>query len=532
MASQKVLPELVPPQTTVVDEEIVWQSDIADIYIDNEKASLHIKFSIPLPELIEVNDYGSKCLFGINNCPQFGGVWKITKISHDRSEALCAPRGQMLTDPNYTSSWEAYVCNGAMCIRPSQREGTPTVFLVPALVSHARVSIFNILTVDTVAQNFQADVYCELRIRAISDVRDNEVVAELLDAYDIQPYHIEFRNVAEITGEVEKWQMLSPSSTVPGKFDYIFKLRVRGTFNEKMELENFPFDEQALHLMLTVNRPSAIIKIVPNSEYPSLFQHDSFHLGSVFRVIHGEHVFTMVSLSNPLESSAGLVYPRITFSILLERKAGFYITNVALPMTIVTFLSALSFAVNFDDTKMETPDRLSVTLTLLLTGVAYKFVVASSLPQISYMTLLDKYVCICFLYICGVLVENVVYPAMVARYGQTNIAREVYICVGFLVIFGLMNLVWGAHIYYNLRQRHLRHHQVNVFHPCVLNIYCRCMKRNAKKELWLSSSIKQRNCFECNPPVEIFTMFITMLFYVSCADSCLNLLYKEMSICI
>lgn len=33
-------------------------------------------------------------------------------------------------------------------------------------------------------------------------------------------------------------------------------------------------------------------------------------------------------------------------------------------------------------------DRLSVTLTLLLTSVAFKFVVSQSLPEISYVTAL------------------------------------------------------------------------------------------------------------------------------------------------
>ena len=38
----------------------------------------------------------------------------------------------------------------------------------------------------------------------------------------------------------------------------------------------------------------------------------------------------------------------------------------------------------------ETADRLSVTLTLLLTSVAFKFVVSQSLPQISYLTYLVR----------------------------------------------------------------------------------------------------------------------------------------------
>jgi hypothetical protein len=38
----------------------------------------------------------------------------------------------------------------------------------------------------------------------------------------------------------------------------------------------------------------------------------------------------------------------------------------------------------------ELDDRLSITLTLMLTAVAQKFAGSAGLPKISYLTLLDK----------------------------------------------------------------------------------------------------------------------------------------------
>lgn len=51
---------------------------------------------------------------------------------------------------------------------------------------------------------------------------------------------------------------------------------------------------------------------------------------------------------------------------------------------LIDMLSFCSFSVDVS----EPSDRLSVTLTLLLTAVAFKFVVSQSLPTISYLTLL------------------------------------------------------------------------------------------------------------------------------------------------
>jgi len=52
--------------------------------------------------------------------------------------------------------------------------------------------------------------------------------------------------------------------------------------------------------------------------------------------------------------------------------------------SLIYILSFCSFSVNVSSPS----DRLSVTLTLLLTAVAFKFVVSQSLPTISYLTLL------------------------------------------------------------------------------------------------------------------------------------------------
>ena len=51
---------------------------------------------------------------------------------------------------------------------------------------------------------------------------------------------------------------------------------------------------------------------------------------------------------------------------------------------MILLLCFTSFAVSAD----EPADRLSVTVTLLLTAVAFKYVVSQSLPTISYLTLL------------------------------------------------------------------------------------------------------------------------------------------------
>merc|ERR1740121_2139993 len=70
-------------------------------------------------------------------------------------------------------------------------------------------------------------------------------------------------------------------------------------------------------------------------------------------------------------------------------------------MGLITTLAAGTFA-----TEQNANDRLGVSVTLLLTAVAYKSVIAADVPRIAYLTMLDKYVMGCFLLQAVVVAEN------------------------------------------------------------------------------------------------------------------------------
>ena len=93
------------------------------------------------------------------------------------------------------------------------------------------------------------------------------------------------------------------------------------------------------------------------------------------------------------ESASSHAYSSLKVSMRVERLAGYWIFNVVLPLFIVTSSMFVSYALGPD----ELSDRSSITLTALLAMVAFKYVVAGKLPDISYATIIDKYVIMCFL---------------------------------------------------------------------------------------------------------------------------------------
>lgn len=88
--------------------------------------------------------------------------------------------------------------------------------------------------------------------------------------------------------------------------------------------------------------------------------------------------------------------------ILEERRAAYYMWNIGLPNFLLSLLVFTSFAIE----RQDLADRLSVTLTLVLTSVAFKYMVSQELPRISYLTLLDVYVLVSFTFLALVGGQN------------------------------------------------------------------------------------------------------------------------------
>merc|ERR1719411_2551380 len=77
----------------------------------------------------------------------------------------------------------------------------------------------------------------------------------------------------------------------------------------------------------------------------------------------------------------------VNYKIQVKRRWRGIMSRVCLWMFL---LGVLSFCI-FAHSHREVGDRLSFGITMVLTIVAFQFVITSSLPQVNYLTLIDKY---------------------------------------------------------------------------------------------------------------------------------------------
>merc|ERR1712083_3670 len=105
----------------------------------------------------------------------------------------------------------------------------------------------------------------------------------------------------------------------------------------------------------------------------------------------------------PHEELALNRYPILEINFIAKRKFSYHVWNIYFPLCLLTGMLFSGFAVD----PSEPGDRLSLSLTVVLSSVAYKYIVSSDLPRINYLTFCDMYVLANFSFSALVVFQNV-----------------------------------------------------------------------------------------------------------------------------
>lgn len=91
--------------------------------------------------------------------------------------------------------------------------------------------------------------------------------------------------------------------------------------------------------------------------------------------------------------------PSLTTRIRIDRESAYYLMNVIAPLALIVMISWIVFWM-----KPVLHERLGVSLTALLTVVAFDFLTGDSLPKLSFTTRLDQFYNISYLFVALTIV--------------------------------------------------------------------------------------------------------------------------------
>jgi len=252
--------------------------------------------------------------------------------------------------------------------------------------------LVDLSAIDSAAQTFTADVYLVAQWsdpRLAADVEESRLMP--LDS--LWSPRFEIFNRRDVTVTASDVVEVAPDGTV------VFRQRFIGDFTNVLHLGDFPFDSHQLRfLLVTPGISPDELDLVPRtvaekgSRAPNLSIPD-WEIGvlttgpSSFEVIPG------------VREVAGF-----ELTLEVERRIGFYVGKAFASVTLIVMMSWVVFWMP----RSAIAPRVSVSVTAMLTLIAYRFLLGGVLPPVSYLTRMDWFLlgstALVFLSLIGVVV--------------------------------------------------------------------------------------------------------------------------------
>ncbi|TKS83069.1 Gamma-aminobutyric acid receptor subunit gamma-2 GABA(A) receptor subunit gamma-2 [Collichthys lucidus] len=171
----------------------------------------------------------------------------------------------------------------------------------------------------------------------------------------------------------------------------LYTLRLTIDAECQLKLNNFPMDEHSCPLEFSSCRPD------------DPYCQGQVHLGSANldpltpNICQGQAASTGTA-RHQLDAGDYVV---LTVFFDLSRRMGYFTIQTYIPCTLIVVLSWVSFWINKD----AVPARTSLGITTVLTMTTLSTIARKSLPKVSYVTAMDLFVSVCFIFVFAALIE-------------------------------------------------------------------------------------------------------------------------------
>jgi len=209
---------------------------------------------------------------------------------------------------------------------------------------------------------------------------------------------IEFLNLFDLNIIEQSYRVLSN-----GRVRYIQRNKSKfKAMNGGFDYHRFPFDRQTLSITiesLKWDNENIVFKWAKEMKDPT------------FEARYSNYELPDWDLYSFETKISDIDYPedpnpfsRATCEIVMERKAGFYLWKICLPLFLLVFLSWSVFFLSPEDIEAQ----LTLSVTTVLAIVTFSILINQDLPKISYLSILDLWLVISFVFCVISALESVV----------------------------------------------------------------------------------------------------------------------------
>lgn len=158
--------------------------------------------------------------------------------------------------------------------------------------------------------------------------------------------------------------------------------KLKGRFN----FHRFPRDIQQLNINIIAKDSNNLVTLTQSEHLPSLLSaRDTFQRKHEWKLYSPLGIHS--AQTNTHSSTKNRVYSSLDFVFSIKRNFRNYFWNIVFLNFLIALISFTTYSIEYTNSA----DRLNVSGMLLLTKVAFKQVQNTLTPNISYLTLIDKY---------------------------------------------------------------------------------------------------------------------------------------------
>lgn len=251
-------------------------------------------------------------------------------------------------------------------------------------------------------------------------------------------YDVDVRNVDDAYFSYDN----SNVTTVKSEYGY-------GQFREEFDFKKFPFDTQKLVINISHNKesqgnPELTYDKVPSVNFitPELgpFNNlDNFKNNNILKewtVVSTDIASKEIVVKNSYDPFADKLYDQSNNSIDLileiKRNSAHYFYKIIIPVFLI--LCVAWFVLWIPTDKLDA--RLTTSIVALLSLIAYNFVFADDIPKLDYLTALDKYVLMSYIFCCIPTFMSIGFSRFIVKNQRmvTNLNRRLRTWLGLVYI--------------------------------------------------------------------------------------------------
>jgi len=240
-----------------------------------------------------------------------------------------------------------------------------------ATIIRIAVYLASIPKVDDADQSYVADIFLryEWKDERLANGRDTPCTVPVADIWSPGVLVANQRSVQ---------QQMNDEAVVQADGTVRYVQRLYGTFSLPLDLSRFPFDSQKLPITLVARFSPEDLKLVVDSRLFAVAEQLSIPNWSIGdpEAVTGEY-----------QVQPGRSIAQLEILFPAQRHSGYYVWKLIVPMSFVVFMSWAVFWLS----PQNIAPRTGLSATSMLTLIAFRLALGSTLPPISYLTELDVF---------------------------------------------------------------------------------------------------------------------------------------------